>query len=344
MGRRVGDQLLAQQMNFQTLVHAERVVVRRGELEEQAAAAVVLKCHDVEVEVAFLAVARHIALDPYVVGDLACVGVAGHGLGDGQLLAVVGVLRRVELHDRQVGVELLHVGADGLESHDARAFAARVRSDDQLLGGIGRFAEGDPSGGALQRHGFPADVGFQRNGDRAAFRGGHDMVGAHVEGDRRIDARLHDLEGLDDPAADDDVDRAVTCVGSVVGRDGDREAAAVVALVGPDVDPLLVARVGGFDDPRAHVRIHLDGQRTSVDRVGERFDLLAEVEVRGVGVLVRGASRGQQRNGRQKPGETVFRMRYDSFGIHCSVFFGITACVPTRVGSSCCRDPGWQSP
>ena len=29
------------------------------------------------------------------------------------------------------------------------------------------------------------------------------MVGAHVEGDRRIDARLHDLEGLDDPAADE---------------------------------------------------------------------------------------------------------------------------------------------
>ena len=46
----------------------------------------------------------------------------------------------------------------------------------------------------------------------------------------------------------------------------------------------------------------------------------------------------------QKPGETVFRMRYDSFDIHVSVFFGITACAPTRAGSSCCRDLGWRSP
>ena len=101
------------------------------------------------------AVARHIALDPAVVGDLACVGVSGHGLGDGQLFRRCwspAPCRTARSSGRR---RASPCWCRWPEAHDARAFAARVRAT------IGSWAASADSPKEIHPAALSSATGFQ---------------------------------------------------------------------------------------------------------------------------------------------------------------------------------------
>ena len=268
-------------MDLEFVVELVGVVLRVGEFEEHAAAAVVLHDQLVTVEIKQFPVTDDGGFHPAVLRDAAdAVGEFAHQFRNGQLRTVVGVVRLVELLDVDGGLKILQPGSEGVEPHLSGALVPVVPADGEDLRVFGRFSDGDPCCGIAQRFGFPAYIGNQSDGEIHPLRRGGHVVAAHIQPELHVAGELAHGERFDGFAADDHIDRPEMGVSLLVLADGDGEAAAVVSFAGPDVEPFGVLGERGFDGPVSHVGVHFDLLFSAGFVVGEGCDLLGEADVR----------------------------------------------------------------